>query len=113
MIDWPAPGASLALPFEIRGWAADLASAAGTGVRQVRVWAELGTRARGAPVSVTSVRYGIARSDVAAVYGSQFRPSGFAADVSSLAPGRYRMFVGCLGSLSDQFEASLALTIRG
>jgi hypothetical protein len=74
----------------LRGWAADLDAARGTGVTAVHAWAY---PAKGAPVFLGAAQYGVARADVASVQGAQFRASGFALAMPQLARGSYDLAV--------------------
>jgi hypothetical protein len=77
-------------PF-VAGWAADLDSQTGTGIAMIHVWAYPveASGALGAPVFVGVASYGGDRPDVAAVFGDQFRSSGFGISIDALPPGTY------------------------
>jgi hypothetical protein len=73
----------------VAGWAADLDSADGTGIQMIHVWAY--PRNGGAPIFVADAAYGGTRPDVAAVFGDNFRDSGFGLRVQGLPPGEYNL----------------------
>ncbi len=75
----------------VAGWAADLDSTSGTGISMIHVWAYPvdASGARGTPVFVGVAAYGGDRPDVAAVFGNQFRQSGFGVSATDLPPGTY------------------------
>ena len=77
-------------PF-VGGWAADLDSQSGTGIAVIHVWAYPvdASGALGAPLFVGVAAYGGDRPDVAAVFGDQFRYSGFGITLDDLPPGTY------------------------
>src|SRR5262249_55485923 len=73
------------------GWAADLDSPSGTGIGTIHAWAYPvdASGARGTPLFVGVAAYGGDRPDVGAVYGEQFRASGYGLFVTDLPPGTY------------------------
>jgi hypothetical protein len=86
-IDQRSTDVSMAQPFELTGWAIDLAATVGTGIDAVDVWA---TPIGGGP----SIRLGSAatvepRPDVSAIYGAQFGMAGFRILVDRLPAGTY------------------------
>jgi hypothetical protein len=87
-VDAPTHGATVASSFTVSGWALDLGAATGTGVNGVQVYL---TPRGGSATFLGAATYGSARSDVGAVYGSQFTSSGFSMPVSGLAAGNYRL----------------------
>jgi hypothetical protein len=91
----------LAQPFGLSGWALDEDAAAGTGVDTLHVWAY--PLAGGPPVFLGQATSGLARSDVAAVHGAQFRDSGFSVDVAGLVPGNYDLAVFAWSAVSGGF----------
>jgi FG-GAP repeat protein len=88
-LDAPANGSSPAQPFVVSGWAVDRASASGTGIDYVHVYAmPLPT---GNAFLLGAASYGESRPDVGALFGARFTPSGFRFTVTGLAPGDYRI----------------------
>jgi hypothetical protein len=82
----------------LAGWAADLDSGVDTGIDTLHVWAypvnDAGRAGQAAdPVFIGQASYGGDRPDVAAVYGEQFRKSGYGLRVEGLAPGTYDLAV--------------------
>ena len=91
VIDVPRSQQDVAQPFVLGGWAADLNAIDGTGIATVHAWAY--PLAGGLPVFLGATSYGGARPDVAAVYGEEFRDSGFGLVVQGLAHGHYDLAV--------------------
>ena len=83
-------------PFLVSGWAIDQAAASGTGVDAVHVWVYPSNASgvpTGAPVFLGAAAYGGSRPDVGALYGEQFRDSGYGLSVTGLAGGFHHMVV--------------------
>jgi hypothetical protein len=99
----------------IAGWAADLDAADGTGVDRVDVWAyplvvsPQGVQ-RGQPLFVGTADYGGNRPDVGAIFGEQFRPSGYGARFDALPPGDYDLAVFAYSTVVRAFVP--ARTVR-
>jgi hypothetical protein len=97
-VDSPVEGAVVpAGPVAINGWAADLASAEGTGVSAVRVTVDLPPDYGGTPLAAS---YGLDRPEVAELLGdARFLASGFAAtwDATTAGPGTHVLYVQVLG----------------
>jgi len=90
VIDAPVAGASVHGAFLLGGWAADLDAGSGTGISTVHVWAY---PVAGGDPSFLGVADVGARPDVAAIYGDQFRDSGYGLIVNDLPPGTYDLAV--------------------
>lgn len=101
VIDTPSPTAEVTQPFGVAGWAIDLDSGTGTGIDAVHVWAY--PVAGGAPIFVGAASYGIARPDVAAVFGDRFAASGYGLTVDGLAPGTYDLAVFAWSEVTGDF----------
>jgi hypothetical protein len=101
-IDTPA-GGSTSQPFQMAGWALDLASLGGSGIDAVHVWAYPSNG--GPPAFVGSAAYGDARPDVGAAFGSRFTSSGFHLGITGLAPGEYDLVAYPHSTISGTFEA--------
>lgn len=106
-IDGPVSG-TVTPPFLISGWAIDLASASGTGVDAVHIWAFPTTGAAGqfigtAPFSV--------RPDVGAIFGSRFTNSGYSLTVDTLAPGTYDLIVFARSTVTNSFNAARVVRV--
>lgn len=88
-IESPSNNASLTPPFVVTGWAIDTASATGTGVSRVDIYA--------VPLSGTgrtllgTATYGSARPSVGTTYGSRFANSGFSLTVNRAPGGTYKI----------------------
>jgi hypothetical protein len=102
-LDTPGPGALLAQPFLVAGWAVDLAASSGPGVDAVHVWAF--PLAGGAPVFLGQASYGGARPDVGAAFGGHFTPSGYGIVVTGLPPGLYQLVVYARSAVTGSFDA--------
>ena len=91
-IDTPVAAADVEGTTLVGGWAIDRASASGTGVSAVHVYLD-GTAGSGVGLGVAS--YGGDRPDVAAVYGSQFRYSGynFSWDSNTTSLGDHTLYI--------------------
>jgi hypothetical protein len=79
-VDAPGAGAPVTRPFLLAGWAIDRDASSGTGVDAVLVWAY---PTNGSPIFVGWASVGGTRSDVGAIFGSPFTPSGFILTVTS------------------------------
>jgi hypothetical protein len=87
--------------FHVFGWAIDQASAVGTGVSTVHVWAYPANG--GAPQFVGVVEYGFDRPDVGAAFGPQFTNSGFHLLVNTLQPGTWDLAFFPYSTLNNYF----------
>jgi hypothetical protein len=91
VIDIPGSNQVVGQPFVVAGWAVDFDAEAGTGVDTLHVWAYPADG--GDPKFLGVAAYGGQRPDVAAVYGTQFRASGYGLSVSDLPAGTYDVAV--------------------
>jgi len=122
-----APGAESAIPasaqtFGVSGWAIDrsVASTAlsGTGVDIVHVYAYPNPGSGQAPIFLGVAALGMARSDVAAIYGSRYVNCGYTLNISragaGLAPGVYNIVVHAHSAVSGAFNnvALVRLTLQ-
>jgi uncharacterized protein YkwD len=103
-IDSPAGGADVEGIVTVGGWAIDQASPSGTGVSQVHVYRD-GT-AGGGGVGLGVASYGGDRPDVAAVYGSQFRYSGynFSWNSNTASLGDHTLYVYVYSTVSSSWS---------
>jgi glucose/arabinose dehydrogenase len=101
-LDAPSDGATVGLSFQVGGWAIDQTAASGTGVDAVHLWAYPTSGA--APIFAGAASYGSTRSDVGAIYGSRFAPSGFGASVANLAAGSYDLRAFAHSSVTGAFS---------
>ena len=92
------------------GWAADLDAPSGTGISTLHVWAY--PRAGGDPIFVGAATYGGSRPDVAAVYGEQFRNSGYGMFVRGLEPGAYNLAVFAWSTAKQNFLPAQVVPIE-
>ena len=81
----------------MEGWSIDRAAGGGTGVDALHVYAFPDPADGRAPIFLGVASVGIARPDVAALYGAQYEPSGYSlvVDVAAagLTPGSYKIAV--------------------
>jgi hypothetical protein len=98
-LDDPTDESTVGSNFTMSGWAVDLAApaSAGVGVDYVHIYAYpisgYNGGVTGAGIYLGQHVVSIQRNDIAAVFGSQFRNSGYSANISTLSPGIYRMYV--------------------
>jgi hypothetical protein len=93
--------------FTIGGWAINRGASSGTGVDAVHVYVQ---PAGGSPAFLGAA-YGTPRSDIGAIYGSQFTNSGFMLQNVSLAPGSYTILAFAHDSLTGTFDAAASASI--
>jgi hypothetical protein len=109
-IDLPSANGAIDGPvFGVMGWAIDRSAAAGAGVDALHVYAFRDPGSGQPPVFLGVAATGFERSDVAAIFGSQFANSGYALIVdraaAGLAPGVYDIVVWTHSSACDAFTA--------
>ena len=108
-VDEPGNGGTCDEPCQMSGWAFDSAAASGTGVDTVHVWAFLNGTGSGAFVGVA--RYGTARRDVGAIFGSRFTSSGYRLRVRGLAPGSYQLVAYAHSTATGSFNNAKGVTV--
>jgi hypothetical protein len=104
-LDVPSPGAIRSGPFVVAGWALDLSAASGPGVDAINIWAF--PVSGGSPVFAGAGGYGVARPDLAAIFGSQFANAGYATWValpSGTASGVYDLIVYAHSPITGTFN---------
>ena len=110
-IDSPANGASPGLSFTLSGWAIDRTASSGTGVDAIHVYAYPSTGSGfGAGAFAGAATLGFSRTDVGAVYGSQFNNSGYRVSVS-LSAGTYRLIAYVHSSVTGAFVTQQSVDI--
>ena len=110
--DAPVQGALVALPFGVGGWALDLNATSGSGIDAVHVWA---IPKSGAATFLGVATLGVARPDVAAVYGSQFQNAGFNVTAQAeIPPGSYTLSVFAHRASTGSFDIveQFPITVR-
>ena len=100
-VDAPAANSTVMHSFFLGGWAIDAASASGTGVNTIHVWAY--PVSGGSPVFVGVAPYGSDRADVGAAYGPQFTNSGFNMIVNTLPSGTWDLALFPYSTLNNSF----------
>jgi hypothetical protein len=103
-IDTPSANEMVTPPFEVAGWAIDLASGDGPGIDTVHIWAYplSGT----SPIWLGVAAYGDPRPDVGALFGRQFGGAAYGLVVSNLPPGGYDLVVYPHRARTDTFDGA-------
>lgn len=110
-LDTPGGGATVGQGFLIGGWALDLNATSGDGVDAVHVYASP-LDWSGAAIFLGAAPTGIARPDIAAVFGPQFGGAGFNLYAPTLQPGRYRITVYAHSTVANAFTAATMADVR-
>jgi hypothetical protein len=108
-LDDPKPSQSLAPTIVVRGWGFDQAAASGTGVDAIHVYGFPNPGSGAPPVFLGSATF-VDRDDVAAVFGSRYRHSGFELTIGSLTPGPWMIVAYPRSTVSQSFDISRAVT---
>lgn len=116
-LDTPANNATVASTFAIGGWAIDFGAPYGTGIDAIDVWAcPTSTGCGGSSeyaVYLGPATYGGARSDIGAIFGSQFTNSGYGKVINTLAPGSYQLIVYARSTLTGSWTSwSVTVTVQ-
>ena len=112
-IEKPAAGPAVAPIFHVTGWAIDMASASGTSIDAVHVWAYPDPGSVKPPIFLGVASYGTSRPDIAALYGPAFEKSGYDLSTNTLTPGAYRIVVFARSSITGVFSAATRdITVR-
>jgi hypothetical protein len=101
-------------PFSVNGWSIDRSAASGTGVDALHVYAYPNPGSGQAALFLGVATQGIARSDVASLYGDRYLNSGYElpVDGASLAPGVYDIVVWSHSTASGTFNAAAVVRVR-
>jgi hypothetical protein len=112
IIDVPTRQQDVGRPFVIAGWAIDLDADVDTGIDALHVWAY--PLAGGDPIFLGASVYGGERPDVAAIYGSRFKSSGYGLTVQGLEPGNYDLAVFGHSTVTGEFvpAKTVRVTVR-
>ena len=110
-IDVPGAESTIAArSFGVSGWAIDRSAPSGTGIDTLHVYAYPNPGSGQAPVFLGVASVGIARSDIAQMYGSRYLNSGYVVNVSAdsagLAPGAYDIVVWAHSAATGAFSAN-------
>src|SRR5262245_7713327 len=111
--DAPTANAVVTTPFLVGGWTLDQVAPSGSGMDAVHVWA---IPASGSPIFLGAAAMGVARPDVAAIFGPQFANAGFnVTTVAPLAPGAYTLAVFGHRASTGTFDIveQVPITVRG
>ncbi len=115
LIDAPGAGVTLAQPFTVSGWAADLGKirgpGRGTGIDKVDVYAEAAGQP---PIFLGTATYGAVRADVAAIpgFGAQFTKSGYTMKVQGLTPGPYDIVAYGHSTVTGTFSVTKRVAVN-
>ena len=105
-LDSPVNHTSGPAPLFVSGWAVDNSGSSGTGVDAVHVYAYPNPGSNAPAVFLGVAAYGLVRTDVAALMGSQrFKNSGFLLSVSSLSAGSYRLVAYAHSTVRNKFTS--------
>ncbi len=110
-LDSPANGSTVPLRFLVSGWAIDREARSGTGVDAVYVWAYPNDGSGATPLFLGQARYGLARPDIGARFGSPYTSSGFSLMASGLADGQYQIRVFAHSVVTSTLAASASATV--
>jgi hypothetical protein len=106
-VDQPTNGSTVSTPFLVNGFAIDLGAHMGPGVDSVHVWAfpEGSFLDWGVGTWLGAANLGISRSDVEALYGAQFEPSGFELNATTPLPsGNYTLSIFARSTITGTFN---------
>jgi hypothetical protein len=102
-------GDNVRSPFRVSGWAIDITAASGTGVDAVHVWAY--PQQGGSPTFVGVATLGGARTDIGAMFGSQFANAGFDLSGATLPDGAYKIVAYRHRASTGQFDQTVVRNI--
>jgi hypothetical protein len=105
-LDSPVNNSVVGQPFLVGGWAVDLGATSSSGVDAVHVYAY--PAAGGGAIFLGVADCGVARSDIAALFGEQYRYSGFNMMASGLAPGTYTIAVHAHSAVTGNWDLRTA-----
>jgi hypothetical protein len=94
----PGPGATVPPMFAIGGWAGVAGATVNSGVDAIHAWAW--PVAGGSPIFLGATTVGVARPDVAAIYGGAYALSGFNLAAGPVPAGTYTLVVYAHSSIS-------------
>jgi hypothetical protein len=100
----PTANSVVSSAFEVSGWAIDRAAASGSGVDTVHVYIFPNVGSGQAPVFIGVASVGWARTDVGAMFGSQFTNSGFHFTITGAGPGTHDLAIYSHSSVSGKFD---------
>ena len=100
----PTHNSTVSSAFEVSGWAIDRAAASGPGVDSVHVYIIPNVGSGQAPVFIGIASLGWARSDVGAMFGSQFTNSGFHFTITGVGPGTHDLAMYARSTVSGRFD---------
>jgi glucose/arabinose dehydrogenase len=111
-VDSPAANATVDRPFIITGWAIDRGAPAGSGIDTIHVWG-VPVAPAGAPMFLGVTSFGD-RPDVAAIFGAQFRTSGYGLIANPPSAGVWDILVFPHSTVTGVFEPAgvIRVTVR-
>jgi len=100
-------------PITVTGYAIDTASATGTGIDAIHVWAYPNPGSNQPAVFVGAATYGLTRSAIGVQFGARFAPSGYSFQLRGLMPAPYLLVVYARSTVSGTFvPQTRAITVR-
>jgi hypothetical protein len=108
-VDTPKQSTTVRQPFAVAGWAVDFGATQNDGVDAVHVWAYPASGQ--APIFLGADTTGTARTDVAGIFGPQFKTSGYGIVVNGLPAGVYQVVVYAHSAITGTFNDARAVTI--
>jgi hypothetical protein len=109
-LDTPAKNQTVTSAATAQGWSVDLRASSGTGVDAVHVYAY--PTNGGSPVFVGVAEYGLARADVANLFGAQFQNCAWRVPLSTVPRGSYNLIAYGHSTVSGQFDAVQTVKIN-
>ncbi|ODS53748.1 MAG: hypothetical protein ABS36_14115 [Acidobacteria bacterium SCN 69-37] len=103
-LERPGPGASVASPVAVQGWALDANAPSGTGVTQINLWTHPNPGSGQVAIMLGQATYGANRADIAASHGERFRYSGYTASLAGLAPGAHYIGAAAFSPSSNVWD---------
>jgi len=102
-LDTPQANMLVTSAFEVGGWALDQAATSGTGVDAIQFYVFPNAGADPG-VFIGEGKLGIARADVAGIFGSQFINSGFHYTITGMSPGQFVLGVYAHSTVTNSFS---------
>ena len=110
-VDVPATGGRVSGPFMIAGWAIDRRATEDSGIDTLHVWAYPNPGSNTPPIFLGDTVTGIARWDVASIFGANFGFAGFSLTSRALDPGVYDVVVFGHSRATGRFETATVVRI--
>lgn len=111
VVDTPRAGATVSGAFTLAGWAIDRRASTDSGIDAVHVWAYPNPGSGAPPVFLGATVTGLARFDVAAMFGPAFGLAGYGLPMPALAPGVYDVVVFGHSTATGTFENATVVRV--